>query len=758
VSPVLLLALACAPAPVDPASSGSATLPGAPLRPPEIAARIEAVRALLPASYTPRTRHTSADGQPLFTNRLLLETSPYLRQHAHNPVDWYPWGEEAFAEALRRGVPILLSVGYSTCHWCHVMEEESFEDLEIARYLNENYVVIKVDREERPDVDAVYMTAVNAVTGRGGWPMTVWLTPDRKPFYAGTYFPARDGDRGARIGFLTLLQRMKQAYDAEPERVAETAAQIVARLATVLEPSARGEMPGAEVLDALASRHQTRYDASWGGVSGRPKFPSSLPIRFLLGEHERTGDETLLTMATHTLRQMAAGGIRDQLGGGFHRYSTDERWLVPHFEEMLYDNALLAITYTEAWRSTGDPAFARVVRDILGWVARDMTSPEGALYSATDADSPVPGTGQREEGWFFTWTADEIRAVLDEEHARAALAWYAVSPGGNFEGRSVLHTPRPEADVARELGLTVDDLAVQIEEARHSLLAARTQRSPPLRDEKILAAWNGLMISAYARAALALGEPDYARRAVRAADYVLGAMRSGGRLHRSSMDGIARHPAVLEDYAFLVAGLLDLFEATGELRLLEEAIALDREVQRHYEDPAGGWFRTPDDGESLLVRERPDSDGAEPSGASVMALSLYRLSELTTDDRYRQRADRALEAYAQPLRAGAMSELLLAVDWRLDQPKEIVIVTPNDRQEAEALLRVLGTDGPRNRVLVVTPAAGTEVMAKIVPLVAGKAPLDGSATAYVCQQGACALPTTDPEVFRRQLETVRVPR
>jgi len=764
--PVLAVALlvACgsppAAAPTEPARDVSEQqsediepnpAPGAEPFPGVTAKRIREAWEARPDGYVPRTRHFAEDGGPLYTNRLFLETSPYLRQHAHNPVDWYPWGDEAFEVAAGLGRPVLLSVGYSTCHWCHVMEEESFEDLEIARYLNENYVAIKVDREERPDVDAVYMAAVHAIAGSGGWPMTVWLTPDRKPYYGGTYFPARDGDRGARMGFLTMLMRLKEAYVAQPDDVAASAEQLATHLQGALSPSMAGDLPDAGALARVASQYKARYDDERGGLSGAPKFPSSLPIRFLLREHQRTGDAKLLEMATHTLRQMAAGGMYDQVGGGFHRYSTDARWLVPHFEKMLYDNALLAVAYTEAWRLTRDDDLERTAREILRYVERDMTSPEGAFYSATDADSPVPGTDEREEGWFFTWTPDELREVLDAEHARAVVAWYAVTRGGNFEGRSILHTPRPAPEVARELGVSVDQLETLIAEARQAMYTARLDRPPPIRDDKILVAWNGLMISAYARAALAWSDEGYAASATRAAEIVLARMRVDGRLQRAYKDREARHEAMIEDYAFLVAGLIDLFEATGQRRWLDEAIALDEVVKRHYEDPVGGWFRTPDDGEELLAREKPDYDGAEPTGASVHVLNLYRLSELTGEDDYRVRADKALRAYGQRVSQGAMSEMLLAVDWRLDKPKEVVLVTPSSRVEAEPFLRVLGTHGPRNYVLVVTPEDGVSALAGTVPLVDGKVAREGAATAYVCEKGVCQFPTTDPQEFRAQL-------
>jgi len=687
------------------------------------------------AAEKPRTRHLNPDGTPKFTNRLARESSPYLQQHAHNPVDWFPWGAEAFERARKLNRPVLLSVGYSTCHWCHVMEEESYEDLEIARYLNDHYVAIKVDREERPDIDAIYMTAVRALTGGGGWPMNVWLTPDRKPFYGGTYFPPRDGDRGVTTGFLTLLRKLREIYRDEPGRVTESSVYITERIQQHLAPKAGAGLPEAKVLREAARLAQSHFDAVHGGAQGAPKFPSSLPHRFLLRYHRRAGDAEALRMAALTLEKMAQGGMYDHVGGGFHRYSTDERWLVPHFEKMLYDNALLVVDYLETFQATGRAGFARVARDILRYLERDMSSREGGFYSATDADSLTP-KGVREEGWFFTWTPAEIEAALGKERAKAVIAHYAVTAAGNYEGRNILHAP-----------------ALLAEPLREALYAARGKRPAPLRDEKILTAWNGLAISAFARAALAFGEPAYAARAERAAGFLLAKLRRDGRLLRSFKDGQARHNAYLDDYAFLIAGLLDLYEATGNLRWLEEALALDGVLEKRYEDPlAGGFFLTSDDHERLLAREKPAYDGAEPSGNSAAILNLLRMHELTTQDRYRQRAERGLRAFSHSLASapGSLGHMLLALDFQLDTPKEIVIVTPNARQEAEPLLaRLRGAFAP-NRVLVVVSHADLPAQSKLVPLLEGKVAQRGKTTAYVCERRVCELPTSDPEVFARQ--------
>ena len=734
------------------------SLPGAPLFDPKLVSALDAAWRSRDPGYKPRTRHLLPDGSPQYTNRLFLESSPYLLQHAHNPVNWFPWGDEAFETAKRLGRPIFLSVGYSTCHWCHVMEEESFEDEEIARYLNENYVAIKVDREERPDVDAIYMAAVQLMTGRGGWPMSVWLTPDRKPFYGGTYFPARDGDRGASTGFLTIIRKLKEAYVAQASQVATNSTALTNAVVSQLSSLPVGtDLPRPEVLTNAAKTYSERFDGTQGGLTGSPKFPSNLPIRFLLRYYRRTGNERFLRMATLTLDKMAAGGMCDQVGGGFHRYSTDDRWLVPHFEKMLYDNALLTLTYLEGYQVTGTKDYARVAREILRYADRDMGASEGGFYSATDADSPMP-SGPREEGWFFTWTPTELEAVLGKYRARVLAVHYGVTPGGNFEGRSILYTARTLEDTARQLKIPTEKLASIVRESNELLYRARARRPHPHRDEKILAAWNGLMISAFARGAFVLGDNEYARRAERTAEFVLTHMRQNGRLLRSYRDGRAGLNAYLDDYAFMIAGLLDLYEATGRPRWLREAKALDSALEKHYEDAGGGYFMTADDHEKLLAREMPSYDGAEPSGNSVQALNLLRLAEFTTQDRYRERADRLLRRFKARLAEArtTLSELLLAVDFRLDAPKEVIIVVPRSRADAEPFLARLRTTFLPNRVLAVTVAGPDQKdQGKLVSLLADKIAQGGKTTAYVCEGGVCRLPTTDPEVFARQIRETR---
>jgi uncharacterized protein YyaL (SSP411 family) len=718
-------------------------LPGADPFPEALARRLaDASRARIAAGTSPRTHHLS-EGQPRFTNRLVLERSPYLLQHAHNPVSWWPWGEEAFAEARRTGRPVFLSVGYSTCHWCHVMEGESFEDEEIARVLNERYVAIKVDREERPDVDAVYMTAVQLLTGGGGWPMSVWLTPDREPFFGGTYFPPRDGARGPARGFLSVLGEIADVWAREPERVRSATGSLVGAVRAALTPSgdAAGAPPGPGPIEAAVEVFARAFDERHGGLQRAPKFPSSLPVRLLLRHHRRTGDARSLHMAVLTLERMAAGGLHDQVGGGFHRYSTDAEWRVPHFEKMLYDNALLAVAYAEAWQVTHRPDLARVVRQTLDYLLREMTSPEGGLWSATDADS------EGEEGRFFVWTEAELREALGTD-ADAFIRFHGVTPEGNFEGRNVLWVPAPDE-------ATWEALAP----ARARLYAVRAQRVPPLRDEKVLAGWNGLAISALAFGGRVLGERRFVDAAARAADFVLGRMVKDGRLQRSWLAGEAGVPAYLEDHAFLVQGLLDLHEATFDPRWLAAALELSDDLERLFGDPdAGGWFSTASDHERLLVREKPTRDGAEPSGASVALLNALRLEAFTADARWRHVADAALRHHRHALEAqpGALGEMLVALDYATDAVREVVLVWPEDGPGAESFLEVLRRTFLPSRALTGAPEGdGITRLGEVAAIAAGKVAAGGRGTAYVCERGACRLPAIAAEKLASQISPIR---
>ncbi len=716
----------------------------------ELASALAAKRAA-PGGYAPRTRHFE-DGEPRYTNRLVRETSPYLLQHAHNPVDWRPWGDEAFDEARRLARPVFLSIGYATCHWCHVMEEESFEDEEIAAFMNGHYVCIKVDREERPDVDAIYMAAVQALTGSGGWPMSVWLTPAREPFFGGTYFPPRDGARGARMGFLRLLAEVYETYLGDPERVTRAAAALVESVRRQMEPARAGHesgddpsggaLPPASVVADTVNVLKRIFDPREGGLRRAPKFPSNVPIRVLLRHHARSADPETLVMAALTLEKMAGGGMYDQLGGGFHRYSTDAEWLVPHFEKMLYDNALLAVAYAEAYQATGRRDFARVARETLDYVMREMTSPDGGFYSATDADS------EGVEGKFFVWSEAEIRSVLgDGPDAERFLRHYGVTSAGNFHelpGANILHVARPDEAAWAALAA-----------ARARLYDVRARRPPPLRDEKILAAWNGLMISGLAVGGRVLDEPRYVEAAARAAAFILDHMRPAGRLGRSFKDGRVGVAGFLDDYAFLAAGLLDLYEASGDCRWLEGALRLGDDLERHFADPAGGWFMTASDHERLIAREKPAYDGAEPSGSSVATLVALRLASFTSDDRWRVIADRALAALGGVLRENplALTEALLAVDWLASDAKEIAIVTPSDAapSAAEPLLAVLRRRFVPGRVLSVVSEPHVSALARLAPFVADKTAVGGKPTAYVCVRGRCELPVTEPDALEKLL-------
>jgi len=713
-------------------------LPGADPFPEDLARRLAAA---LDPDRAPRTRHLEG-GRPLFTNRLALERSPYLLQHAHNPVSWYPWGDEAFEVARRTGRPVFLSVGYSTCHWCHVMEHESFEDLEIARVLNSRFVPVKVDREERPDVDGVYMTAVQLLTGAGGWPMSVWLTADREPFYCGTYFPPRAGARGARAGFLEVLEELAEVWEKERPKVAAATGPLTEAVRTALSAGEPADAPpGPEPILRAVEAVAQGFDDRHGGLRRAPKFPSHVPVRLLLRHHRRTGDARSLHMATFTLERMAAGGIHDQLGGGFHRYSTDAEWLVPHFEKMLYDNALLAIAYAEAFQATGRRDLGRVARQTLDYLVRELQSPEGGLWSATDADS------EGEEGRYFTWEARELEALLGKD-AAPFLEFHGVRPEGNFEGRSILWVPEPDED-------RWEALAPQ----RALLLEARARREPPLRDEKVLAGWNGLAISALALGGRILAEPRLVAAAERAAEFVLGRMVKEGRLFRSFRAGQLGVPAFLEDHAFLAQGLLDLFEATFEPRWLSAAADLcDRTEALFADHQSGGWFSTAEDHERVLVREKPSHDGALPSGASVAALNALRLEAFTTDARWRRIAEGALRWHRRALEEQplALTDLLLALDAATDLVREVVLVWPAGEPPPGDFLDVLRRTFLPSRALAGAPeGAALERLARAAPIAAGKAAVGKRPTAYVCERGACHLPAIAPDKLASQLGPVR---
>jgi uncharacterized protein YyaL (SSP411 family) len=732
-------------------------LPSAPPLPSAIRKKIALELASRPSDYKPRTRNLRPDGAPEYSNRLLLEASPYLQQHAHNPVNWYPWGDEAFEDAKRLGRPVMISIGYSTCHWCHVMEEESFDTVAAASYVNEHFISIKGDREARPDIDAVAMAAVHAMGKRGGWPLTVWLTPDREPFFGGTYFPPRSV--GGRPGFLDVLRRINETYTNEPARVAELSKQVTGAIQQQLagQSALQSRIPDSSVFDLALATTARVADREWGGNRGEPKFPSSVPLRFLLRYYRLTGEKDALTLATLALEKMAAGGIYDHVGGGFHRYSTDARWLVPHFEKMLYDNALLAVVYLEAAQLTGRVDFAAVSRSILDYVAREMTSSDGTFFSATDADSLSDG-GETEEGWFFTWTPAEIQSALGADLAKIVTAYYGVTPRGDYEGRNILHAWRSREKVASELGMSMQALDEALDRARAGLYEARSRRAWPLRDSKVLVSWNGLMISAFARAGLVFDEERYVAAAARAAGFILDEMQEDGALRRVYQGGRADGPAFLEDYAFLIAGLLDLYEVDTQPRWLRAASALQSTLDAHYIDAlGGGYFQTADNADALLAREKPSRDGAIPSGNSVAALNLLRLAELTGNRRYNEAVIPIFSAFSDLMdrQPTAISEMLLALDFYLSKRVEIVLITPPDEKGLDAMLAPVRAMFFPNRVLVAAAENDQlESHAELNPLLKDRIARDGQTTVYLCQNYVCGFPTADPATFAEQLAAV----
>jgi hypothetical protein len=666
-------------------------------------------------------------------NHLLTEKSPYLLQHANNPVDWHPWGNAAFEQARREDKPIFLSIGYSTCHWCHVMERESFENDQIAQVLNRYFVPIKVDREERPDVDRIYMAFVQATTGSGGWPMSVFLTPDRKPFFGGTYFPP--DNRYGRPGFMTILQSLARAWSEDRAKIHESSESVVGQLTKLSDGGpGRAATLDEKVSDSAYQYFRRTFDTQHGGFGGAPKFPRPVTLNFLLRYHARTQNEEALDMVLQTLKAMAEGGMNDQLGGGFHRYSVDEMWFLPHFEKMLYDQAQLAISYLEAYQITHDSYYAQVARATLDYVLRDMTDPGGGFYSAEDADSVIDPAHPHEkgEGAFYVWTRQEIDAILGHPDATIFSANYGVETGGNahndphgeFPGKNILYVKRSGDDG----------------QWKAKLLEARAKRVRPHLDDKILTAWNGLMISAFAKAAQVLDDPRYASAARKATDFIVSRMYNAetGVLLRRYRDGDAAIPGFLDDYAFFVQALLDLYETEFQARDLELAIGLtERTIEAFSDRENGGFFATPEGDRNLVMRMKDDYDGAEPSGNSIALLNLLRIGHLTGDAKYPEAAGHALNGLAarishQPV---AAPQMLVALEYAWAKKREVVLA---HGPGIEDFLREL-----RGRFLPHTAVLMDR---------AGFSTVDGKATAYVCENLTCQLPTTDLGRFRELLQ------
>ena len=659
-------------------------------------------------------------------NRLANETSPYLLQHAHNPVDWYPWGDEAWARAKAEDKPVFLSIGYSACHWCHVMERESFEDGAVAAVLNANFVAIKVDREERPDVDSIYMQAVQMMTGHGGWPMSMFLTPEGKPFYAGTYFPPQD--RHGLPGFKRVLEQIGDAFRTRRSDIEDASNEVQKSLSSQLRVRGTGGTITRDQLDVAAGRIAGNYDSVNGGFGGAPKFPPSMSLDFLMQVASRNDTAHLREIVVTTLTKMARGGMYDQVGGGFHRYSVDARWLVPHFEKMLYDNALLARLYTRAWQWTKDPFFARIANEILGFVQREMTAPDGAFYATLDADS------EGVEGKFYVWTRAEVMELLGEEEGRVFCALYDVTERGNWEGHNILNMPRDPESLADELGVPMEQLSDIAARGKCKLYGVRSKRVWPGRDEKMLAGWNGWMLAAFAEASVAFGRYDEAVR--KNADFLLTRIDAEGRLTRH-----AKIPGLLEDYSGVAWGLTLAYEATGERRYLDAARSLVEQILgRFRDDENGGFYDTPVDHEKLITRPKDLFDNATPSGTSVATDVLLRLALLFGNEEYVRVATETLEATFPLIERypSGFGFLLGVAEWRAGQPKEIALTG-----ESAALLRVVGETFLPHRVLV----SGTQ--SADLPLMEGRSA--DRTLAYVCIGYACEEPVGEPERLREVL-------
>jgi uncharacterized protein YyaL (SSP411 family) len=686
------------------------------------------------------------------TNRLADETSPYLLQHAHNPVDWYPWGDEAFEKARREDKPVFLSIGYAACHWCHVMERECFENDSLAGLLNEQFVSIKVDREERPDLDAIYMKSVQMLTGGGGWPMSVFLTPDGRPFFGGTYFPP--ARRGGMPGFGDVLVAISEEYKKNKETIVEQAGRVHAALGEREEFAAAERLSWAPI-DSARAYYRSTFDVREGGFGRAPKFPPAMGIRLLLREHARTGDRDLLDMATLTLDKMARGGIYDHLGGGFHRYSTDAIWLAPHFEKMLYDNALLAMAYLDAFLVTGNEEYARIVRETLDYEIRDMRDSGGAFHATEDADS------EGEEGKFYVWDAEEVERLLGAERARIFEAYYDVTAQGNWEEKTILRVRQPLEGIARDLGVGEPDARRAIEEGRRILLEARAKRVRPGLDDKVLVAWNGLLISSLARAGAVLDEPRYTEAAVAAARFIREKMAApGGRLFRTYRAGKTKGAAFLEDYAFLGNAYVDLYETTFDVEHVREAVRLADVILADFADSTadstgGGFFFTPASHESLIVRLKDPYDSATPSGNSVAVRLLLRLARLCDREDYRQAAEGALRLYTDlATRApGAFPEMLIVLSEHLSPSREIAIVGARGADDTRALLRAVHARFLPGAALAFREASASKGsdIEKVIPLLEGKTALEGRATAYVCRNHACRAPVTDVAALEAEL-------
>jgi len=673
-------------------------------------------------------------------NRLIRDKSPYLLQHAQNPVDWFPWGEEAFHKARKENKPIFLSIGYSTCHWCHVMAHESFEDEEVAELLNKSYVSIKIDREERPDIDQIYMTTCQALTGRGGWPLSIFMTPEGKPFFAGTYFPK--SSRMGVPGFMDILDRVAAAWQKDRLGILKASEEITGAIQPKAALIVQGPSPDRGILKKAYEQLMQNFDPTWGGFGSAPKFPTPHNLTFLLRWHRSNRDSGARGMVVKTLDAMRSGGIFDQIGFGFHRYSVDERWLVPHFEKMLYDQALLAMAYIEAHQVTGKEGYARVVREIFSYVLRDMTAPEGGFFSAEDADS------EGKEGVFYVWKPGEVKKHLGEELGDLFCRFYGITPAGNFEdGNSIPHISAAPHVFAEREGLEPVELETLLEGARQQLFLARAKRVRPHKDDKILTSWNGLMIAAMAKGYGALGDSEYVNAAGRAAAFALRKLRKpNGALLRRYRQGEGAYPGYLDDYAFLVWGLLELYEATHEISYLEEAVAINRVMIELFQDESGaGFFFTGKENEKLISRSKEVYDGALPSGNSVAALNLLRLGRMTGNIDLEQKADEMMREFSGQVSTVPMgyTQFLSALDFLIGPSREIVIAGDPSHETARAMVSLVHRKFLPNKVLLLRhEGEGDGRLLALSPFVAGMRPINNQPAVYLCEQYACTTPIT----------------
>ena len=682
------------------------------------------------------------------TNRLANETSLYLKQHAHNPVDWYPWGPQALARAKELDRPIFLSIGYSACHWCHVMEHESFEDEATAKVMNEHFVCIKVDREERPDLDTIYMNALQVLTREGGgWPLSVFLTPDLTPFYAGTYYPPDERYAPHRPSFRRLLLAIHDAWVNRRDHIREVGQNVAGYLQSVSALESSDTPLSPDLLTNALNVLRRSFDSTHGGFGGAPKFPHALELRLLLRLHQRFNDPTALHMVRLTLDKMARGGMYDQVGGGFHRYSVDERWLVPHFEKMLYDNALLTTAYVEAWQLTREPFYEQIARETLDYVLREMTSPGGAFYSTQDADS------EGEEGKFYVWSEKEIRDILGPELGQLAVNLWGVTERGNFEGHNILFRWRSDEEDARALGLSVTELRTKLDDGKRALYGVRAKRVWPGRDEKILTAWNGLMITAFARAGAVFGESKYVEAARGAADWTLQNLRTpGGRLLRSGgADGTAKLNGYLEDYAFLADALVTLYEASFEPRYLRAASELADVMLKHFADPNGpGFFFVADDHEKLIARTKDLHDGSTPSGNSVAVMVLLRLAKLLDRRDFAAKAEETLRGYRETMaeHPAAAGQMLVALDFHLGPAQEIAVIGKSGDAETQRALAAIRRGFRPNQVIAFhDPSTGPPP--DFVPLLKDRPMVNDTVTVYVCENFSCRAPLVGADAVEK---------